>query len=637
MLHSYMRRARHFIRRLVLDHRVITAARIAGYILVGFLLSAASIAHRMLPIAMGFLWACSGPVAVLAALGGAVGYILFWGSAGYQGVAWMAVSLPCVLFLSTNRVTKEAPLLKTATAGLVVAATGVVYQVLLGDMTPIPIYLLRVAFAFGASFLFEKSIQGRNPILEWLSAGLGILALAQIAPFSWLNLGFVAAAMAVTAGAFPVAALAGLALDVAQVTPVCMAAVLVFAYLTRFLPRWPRWLGALMPAVSYILLSVLWGNWSFEPLLALILGGVLGTVLPLPGKRAHRRGETGVAQVRLEMAAGVLAQTGQLLQEVPERPVDEDILVQRAAERACGSCAFRKSCQDQGRISQTSPVVLHKNLHSVQELPISCRKSGRFLAELHRAQEQLRSIISDRRRQSEYRAAVSQQYSFLSGYLQSLSDTLAKRAEQAVRRFEPQVTVCGNRAQQENGDRLLRFSGVGSKYYVLLCDGMGTGPLAVREGRRAAGILQRMLCAGYPAEHALRSLNSLCALQDQAGLFTVDLAELQLDTGKVTLYKWGASPSYLVTDLGVDRVGTVSPPPGLSVSEDKERADRFTLRRGEWLVMVSDGVGDGPTLSACADKKDLTPQELAEHILDRGQLISQDDATVAVIRLVSAY
>ena len=41
----------------------------------------------------------------------------------------------------------------------------------------------------------------------------------------------------------------------------------------------------------------------------------------------------------------------------------------------------------------------------------------------------------------------------------------------------------------------------------------------------------------------------------------ITLAELELDSGTVTLYKWGAAPSYLVTRLGVDKVGKNSPPP----------------------------------------------------------------------------
>ena len=77
--------------------------------------------------------------------------------------------------------------------------------------------------------------------------------------------------------------------------------------------------------------------------------------------------------------------------EVQLPDVDEDGLMHRAAERACAGCAYRKTCKDARRISRLPGLLLHKNLLSPQELPIVCRRSGRYLAELHRAQEQLRS------------------------------------------------------------------------------------------------------------------------------------------------------------------------------------------------------------------------------------------------------
>ena len=99
-----------------------------------------------------------------------------------------------------------------------------------------------------------------------------------------------------------------------------------------------------------------------------------------------------------------------------------------------------------------------------------------------------------------------QQYQFLSDFLQDLSDRLARRTEpQAV--YSARVEVFGNRPEEENGDKCLRFAGTEGKFYVLLCDGMGTGLGAVQEGKTAGVMLKRLLCAGYPAEYALRSIS----------------------------------------------------------------------------------------------------------------------------------
>ena len=550
-------------------------------------------------------------------------------------MVWLLSGLCVALILGERQISRDAPLLLPAVAGLIVASAGVLFQTLGMEDTPIALYLIRVGLATGVTWLFTQVRKGRNPVLEWLTCGLAVLSLVQIAPLPWFSLGFFAAGALAVMGAFPAVAIAGLALDLAQVTPVPMTAVLVLAYLIRLFPASSGWAVGLAPGVTYLLVMWLCDMWDILPLPALVLGAVVGSFLPVPGKIAHRRGETGAAQVRLELAAGVLSQTQQLLLEAPEVPLDEDALVTRAAEKACANCPNRKGCKDTQRICLLPGLLLHKPLLQTEELPIVCRKSGRFLAELHRSQEQLRSIRADRQRQKEYRTAVIQQYQFLSEFLQDLSDKLPKRTQPPVL-YSAQVSVFGNRPEEENGDRCLRFPGTEGRYYVLLCDGMGTGLGAVQEGRTAGAMLRRLLSAGYPAEYALRSINSICALRDRAGAVTMDLAEIHLTTGKVSLYKWGAVPSYLITTVGAEKIGTVGPPPGLSVVDYREKIERLSLRQGHLLVMVSDGVAEADALRCCVDGVGKTPGEIAVALITAAEDSGQDDATVVAISVEPA-
>lgn len=633
-IQSYLRRGRHRLRRWAVDPRIHILLRCGGYFVAGFVFSAAGLGHRMLPLALAVVCACGGWSAVLSALGSLLGYRLFW-DAGGQVLVWLGAGLAVALLLGDRRISRDTPLLLPAIAGLIVASGGVLFQTLRMEDTPIALYLIRVGLAAGATWLFTQLKKGRNPVLEWLGCGLAVLALVQIAPVQWFSLGFFAAGVLSAVGAFPAVAIGGLALDLAKVTPVPMTAVLVLAYLIRLLPKSLGWIGRLAPGIMYLLVMWLCDAWDILPLPALTLGAVVGGFLPVPGKIAHRRGETGAAQVRLELAAGVLAQTQQLLLETPEVPVDEDALVMRAAERACGNCPNRKGCKDTQRLGMLPGLLLHKPLLQQEELPIICRKSGRFLAELHRSQEQLRSIRADRERQKEYRAAVIQQNQFLSEFLRDLSDRLSRRTElPAV--YSAQVSVFGNRPEEENGDRCLRFSGTEGKYYVLLCDGMGTGLGAVQEGRTAGAMLKRLLTAGYPAEHALRSINSICALRDRPGAVTMDLAEIHLNNGRVNLYKWGAVPSYLIGSMGVEKIGVAGPPPGLSVTDYRESVERLSLRRGQLLIMVSDGIGEGEAMRCCMDGVGKTPTEVAVELLSAAQAGGLDDATVVAISLEPA-
>ena len=630
---TYVRRGRHTLRRLMLDPRLHTAVRAGAYFLAGLVLSAASLANMPMPFAMGLVCACCGWSAVLAAGGAACGYFLFWGNAGQQCTLWVAAALLVTLTVARPRLGRDVPLLLPAMGGMIVAAAGVLFQTWGQEAATVPVYLLRIALGAGSGWLFASVLRGRNPVLEWLTYGIGVLALAQIMPIPYVGLGYVAGGMIAVAGSFPAAALAGLALDISQVTPAPMTAVLCGAYLWRFLPRYPRFAGCAAPMLTCILLMSLGAGWDVIPLVGLLIGGFASLLLPAPTKLSHRRGETGAAQVRLEMVAGVLAQTEQLLLEAPVVPVDEEALVERAAERACGGCPCRKSCKDTRRISQLPSPVLHKPLLTPEELPIVCRKSGRFLAELHRSQEQLRSIRADRERQKEYRAAVTQQYRFLSSYLQSLSDQLSRRSYPGESFYRATVNVYGNRPKADNGDLCVSFPGTLGRHYVLLCDGMGTGMGAVQEAKTAAELLRTLLSAGYPAEYALESINSLCALRDRAGAVTIDLCELFLDTGKAVLYKWGAVPSYLVSRFGVEKLGTAGPPPGISVTDHQQFSFAVSMRRGETLVMVSDGIPESDALRCCTDGVENTPALLAARLLSTSRLTGQDDATAVLIRL----
>ena len=233
--------------------------------------------------------------------------------------------------------------------------------------------------------------------------------------------------------------------------------------------------------------------------------------------------------------------------------------------------------------------------------------------------------------------AMVQQYRFLSEYLQELSDSLGNKTQQIAPAYQPCVRIYANRPAQDNGDRCVMFAGTQCRYYVLMCDGMGTGIGAVQEGKAATEMLRRLLSAGYPARCALQSLNSLCALRNRAGIVTVELLELRLDTGRAVLYKWGAAPSYVVSAYGTEKIGTAGPPPGLSLTEYREAVYQLSLRRGELLLLVSDGIGQEEALQCCMENTGAAPGELARRLLERGQRSGEDDATVVTVCLSREY
>ena len=622
-METYLRRGRRTCQRLLLNPKI----RTGGVVLLcggsGFLLSAASLGNYPQPLAMGLILAMSGWHAAVMSLGAMLGYWVFWGIAGLQGLVWSASGGLLALLLARH-IPEEQPLIFPAISAFLTALTGLLFQLVLRDTVPVPVYFLRIVLAAGAGLLFPVALGRRTAVTDWLVGGVAVLALAQASPTPYLGLGYLAAGALAVGSAFPAAVLGGLGLDLAQVTRIPMTAVLCLAGVIRMIPFERKWMRCLAPGAAGLVVMAICGIRDYTPLPGLILGGGLGILMPPSQEAARRRGETGLAQVRLELGAEVLGATQQLFLETAPPPVDASAVLQKVRQRACGSCSARNSCPQQSSLD----ISLLQN-----PLDAQCRKSGRLIPELRRGQEQLKLLKADSARQSEYRAAMVQQYQFLGDFLRRLADDLPRRGQRPRAWFRAEAAARSRSKELANGDRCLAFPGPECRYYVLLCDGMGTGLGAAQEGQSAISLLRQMLTAGFPAAHALRTLNSILALRGSAGAVTVDLAELYLDTGHATLYKWGAAPSWLLRRGSAEKIGTATPPPGLSVTESRETVEKLSLRRGEALVLLSDGV-DGEGISRRSDlTPDMPPGELAAKILEYGRGKQMDDATAAVIRL----
>lgn len=417
-METYLRRGQRTLQRWALDPGVRSAGVVLTYLGGGFLLSAASLGSFPQPIAVGLICGAAGLRAALAGLGAMVGYPVFWGQAGYQGVVWAAAGTLLTLMLARREESRNMPLMLPVLAAFFTAVTGLTFQVFLRERVPMEMYALRIALAGLSSVLFTQVLSCRDVIADWLAQGTAVLALAQVMAPPGLNLGCIAAGVLGVGGAFPAAALAGLGLDLARITRVPMTAVLCMAYFLGMIPYGRRWQKYAAPTFAGILTMAACGIWDIHVLPGLCLGGALGALLPKRPQTARRRGETGVAQVRLELGAEVMSATQRLIVETQPPPIDREALLEKVRWRACANCSARKTCTEQAKL--TLELL-------VNPLDADCRKAGRLIPELRRAQDQLRYLQADRARRREYQGALSQQYRFLASYLRGLSDQLPRR------------------------------------------------------------------------------------------------------------------------------------------------------------------------------------------------------------------
>lgn len=592
------------------------AIRGVAYFGAGLLLSSLRVWGRMQPVAMGFTAASSGWRCCAAALGSGVGYLLCFGQEGTQGAVWALGAMLLALLLPLLDPGGGARLRLAAGCMCLVSGAGLAY----GLSGRPELLFLRVALAGGSVLVAEPAVAGRDRLCRWLGWGAGVMALAGLLPqLGWAAVGFAAAGAPLPAA---LAASLGAELGAGTAVPLTAAAGLAF-YLARLLPP-GDWRNAAAPPLACGALMVLCRVWEPWLLVWVGLGAAAGGLLPWKLTAVPRRGSVGAAQVRLEQTARVLGRfQRQLLEYVSPAP-DIAGLCQQMKQSACGACPARNGCVEQKRLTESLLTG---------EGEFQCRKALQAGAALHRSREQLRRIRAARAKQEEYRMALVQQYGFLADTLQELSDHLPDRAPRGMPRYRVQVSARSRGRQIADGDRVSAFPGVGCRYYVLLCDGMGTGLGAAEESRQASELVKQMLTAGMAPGAALGSVNSQLTLMDRGGAVTVDLAELRLDTGRVWLYKWGAGPSWLLRRRRLIQLGSSGPPPGLGVTAGRESVSRTGLSPGDSLVMLSDGV-DTANASAWPDlAKNADPGELAAQILASAGN-GGDDATAVVIRLL---
>ncbi|MDE5604574.1 MAG: SpoIIE family protein phosphatase [Eubacterium sp.] len=175
---------------------------------------------------------------------------------------------------------------------------------------------------------------------------------------------------------------------------------------------------------------------------------------------------------------------------------------------------------------------------------------------------------------------------------------------------------------------------------LIISDGMGRGNRAALDGAMGAGLLSRLLSAGFGFDSALKVVNSaLFVKSNEESLATIDCASVDLFTGRVDLYKAGAPATYIVKGNRVTKCELTSMPAG--ILRGIEFAKRTAiLTKGDLIVMMSDGITElgGEWLGTILKSfEDNTPQEIADIILNEALKIAEgqkeDDMSIIAARL----
>ncbi|MGE4483490.1 MAG: SpoIIE family protein phosphatase [Oscillospiraceae bacterium] len=191
-----------------------------------------------------------------------------------------------------------------------------------------------------------------------------------------------------------------------------------------------------------------------------------------------------------------------------------------------------------------------------------------------------------------------------------------------------------------SGDRGIYFKTGEGLLCILLSDGMGTGMGAAECSRSVVSILERFLRAGVPAKTALRILNNLMLLKNDADTTTatIDLLCVSLFTGEAEIYKYGAAPSYIRRGNTVSRIKCRTLAAGLGYAAD-DRPDHIKMRLepASFAVIVSDGAignsDDKWLREEISNYSGDSPKELAGQLVRRAaeKFGTDDDMTILTL------
>ncbi|MEG1945544.1 MAG: SpoIIE family protein phosphatase [Lachnospiraceae bacterium] len=193
---------------------------------------------------------------------------------------------------------------------------------------------------------------------------------------------------------------------------------------------------------------------------------------------------------------------------------------------------------------------------------------------------------------------------------------------------------------QVSGDNFSFLELEGGECVMALSDGMGSGIHACKESEMVIELIEKFLETGFPKETAIRMMNSAMVIQGEDGMFsTVDIANMDLYTGKCEFYKIGAATTFIKHGEEVECISSASLPVGIFHQVEVEKSSR-QLEDGDFVILVTDGVLDYLHVPAPEETlreiietiQNSNPGQLAKQILERILLFTAgkvpDDMTV---------
>ena len=337
-----------------------------------------------------------------------------------------------------------------------------------------------------------------------------------------------------------------------------------------------------------------------------------------------------------------------------DRAANKDEIFEKVAARVCRDCSLYETCKNQERNRNQMEEIWHTmerdGLCDLSNMPIGfgqiCLRAERFLNEFSHMYELYKQNTISCGAAKSSRDIMARQYCEISNVIELLSKEIEAGERECggeKRMYAPKVTIrtesktgCG-----VSGDTVIYFER-DNKFFVILCDGMGSGDDAMHQSRLTARLFEKFLKAGFDKETSLRMINSALALKaDQESFSTVDILEIDTETGECEFLKVGSAQSFIKRKKEIGVISSKSLPVGI-LENIEVQAVKCKAETGDVIVMVTDGVseaGNGVLKSDWIKKLLLLekrkPWEFADLIIEGAKARAKfsDDMTCCVIKI----
>jgi stage II sporulation protein E len=185
-----------------------------------------------------------------------------------------------------------------------------------------------------------------------------------------------------------------------------------------------------------------------------------------------------------------------------------------------------------------------------------------------------------------------------------------------------------------------------NKHAIAISDGMGNGERAHCESTDTLQLLKQILKTGIEEKMAIKSVNSILALRTNEEMYsTLDLAMVDLQDANAKFLKIGSIPSFIKRGNKIIKIQANNLPIGI-IDEFEVDVVSEKLKAGDLLIMMSDGVFEGPRHVENYEmwmKRKISeietdhPQEVADIIMEEvirtKAGVIDDDMTVVVTKI----